>query len=198
MITARSGGGVYRYPVVTNRLLCASVLKGVSADTRSRGYLVNRTHAISSALAATAAAALGAGLAQAPAHASPARTGSAPAYVVLNCAGKAVTRPAAWTPYCADYGVYLSRMHWTRWSSHLASGFGTVSENDDYPDAAQGRIYTVPARVTLSGSTPVRNHPGADTYTQMTLVFPGQRPAVYKKVHGRWTATYPQRQTLGL
>jgi hypothetical protein len=31
----------------------------------------------------------------------------------------------------------------------------------------------------------------------MTLIFPGQRPAVYEKVNGKWTATYPETQTLG-
>ena len=158
---------------------------------------MNRTHVISSALAA-AAAVLGAGLAQAPAHASATRAGSAPSRVVLDCAGKAVTGPARWTPYCADYGVVLSNMRWTSWNSHLASGYGTVTEDDDYPDAAQGRVYTVPVLVTLWGSAPVRNHPGEDTYTKMTLTFPGRRPAVYQKVRGRWTATHPVTQTLGI
>jgi hypothetical protein len=31
----------------------------------------------------------------------------------------------------------------------------------------------------------------------MTLIFPSQRPAVYKKINGKWTATHPQTQTLG-
>lgn len=186
-----------RYSVVTNRSLYASVSKNVSVDITPQGTFVNRKYAISSALAATAAAALGAGLAQAPAHASATRAASAPEYVVLTCGGKAVTRPVAWTPYCADYGVNLSGMHWTSWNSHLASGYGTVAEDDNYPDHASGRIYTVPARVTLWGSAPVTSHPGEDTYTRMTLIFTGQRPAVYKKVHGRWTATYPATQTLG-
>ena len=117
---------------------------------------------------------------------------------MLNCAGKAVTKPANWTPYCADYGVYLSRMHWTGWNSHMASGYGTVSEDDNYPNHVEGKTYTVPALITLWGSMAVRNHPGERTYTEMTLIFPGQRPAVYKQINGKWTATYPVTQTLGV
>lgn len=157
---------------------------------------MNRKHAISSAFAAAATAALGLGLAQASAHA--AATVSSPKYVVLTCTGKAVTAPSTWTPYCADEGVVLGGMHWTSWTGHLASGYGTVIENDDYPTAAQGKIYKVPALVTLWGRAPARNHPGEDTYTQMTLIFPGQRPAVYRVVNGKWTATYPVTQTLGM
>lgn len=152
---------------------------------------MNLKQAVSSVFAA---AALGLGLAQAPAHAA---ASPAPKYVVLTCTGKAVTAPATWTPYCADEGVILSGMRWSSWNAHLASGYGTVSENDDFPDAAQGRIYRVPVLVTLWGSALARHHPGEDTYTQMTLIFPGPRPAVYRLVNGKWTATYPPAQTLG-
>jgi hypothetical protein len=159
---------------------------------------VNRNRSISTALAAIATAALGAGLAQAiPASATTTAAHSAPKYVVLNCSEKPVTQPANWTPYCADYGIILEKMHWTSWTSHLASGYGTISEDDDYPNHAEGKVYTVPGLVTLWGSTAARNHPGDDTYTEMTLIFPGQRPAVYEEINGKWIATYPQTQTLG-
>jgi hypothetical protein len=159
---------------------------------------MRRHHIISAGVAAVAAATLGAGLAQAlPANAAGTPAHSAAKYVVLNCAFKPVTKPAAWTPYCADYGLVLDHMHWTSWTSHLASGYGTVHENDNYPSHAAGKIYTVPVLVTLWGSAAVRNHPGDDTYTTMTLIFPGKRPAVYAKIKGKWTATYPVTQTLG-
>jgi hypothetical protein len=159
---------------------------------------LNRNRSISTALAAVATATLGAGLAQAmPADATTTPTRSAPEYVVLNCSERPVTQPANWTPSCADYGVVLENMHWTSWTSHLASGYGTVSENDNYPNHAEGKIYKVPVLVTLWGSATVRSHPGDDTYTEMTFIFPGQRPAVYERVNGKWTVTYPQTQTLG-
>jgi hypothetical protein len=159
---------------------------------------VNRNRSISTALAAIATAALGAGLAQAmPAGAITTPAHSAPKYVVLNCSEKPVAQPANWTPYCADYGIVLENMHWTSWTSHLASGYGTVYEDDNYPNHAEGKVYKVPGLVTLWGSAAVKSHPGDDTYTEMTFIFPGQRPAVYEEVNGKWTATYPRTQTLG-
>lgn len=157
---------------------------------------MNHKRIISTALAtASAAAVLGAGVAQAPANAA---TKAAPKYIVLTCAGKPTAGPASWTPYCADYGVYLSGMRWSSWNSHMASGYGTVAENDNYPSHAEGKISTVRALVTFWGSTSVRNHPGERTYTEMTMIFPGQRPAVYEMVNGKWTVTYPATQTLGI
>lgn len=159
---------------------------------------MRRHHIISAALGVVATAALGTGLAQAlPAKAGGAPASAAATYVVLNCASKPVTKPASWTPYCADYGVYFDHMHWTSWTSHLASGYGIVSEDDNYPDHAQGKTYTVPVLVTLWGSHVVRNHPGDDTYTTMTMIFPGKRPAVWVEVNGKWHATFPVTQTLG-
>lgn len=151
---------------------------------------------ISTGLAAVGAAAvLGTGLAQAPANAA---AKPAPKYIVLNCAGKPVSMPASWTPYCADLGVILTHMHWSNWDSHMASGYGTVSENDNYPSHAQGTVYTVPALVTLWGTRMVKNNSTERTYTDMTLIFPGKRPAVYTKVSGKWIVTYPATQTFGV
>jgi hypothetical protein len=156
---------------------------------------LNRNRSITAALAAAATVALGVGLAQAmPASAT---TTPTPKYVVLNCSEKPVTQPANWTPFCADYGTVLEDMHWTSWTSHLASGYGTVYEDDNYPSHVEGKVYKVPALVTLWGSVAIKSHPGDDSYTEMTLIFPDQRPAVYEKVNGKWTATYPQTQTWG-
>ena len=131
----------------------------------------------------------------ADAAAAPART--APKFVVTACNGREVTRPATFTQFCADYGVVIEHMHWTSWTSHLASGYGTVYEDDNYPSHAAGKIFTVPGVVTFWGSATVKGHPGDDTYTRMTFMFPGKRPAVYRSINGRWVATYPQTQTLG-
>lgn len=168
----------------------------MSGKDATDGDTMNRKRTISTGLAAAGAAAvIGGGLARAPASAA---AKPAPKYVVLNCSNQAVTRPASWTPYCADYGIVLSHMRWGNWDSHMASGYGTVSENDNYPSHAEGKTYTVPALVTLWGSRTVRNHPGERSYTEMTLVFPGQRPPVYKLSNGKWTVSYPVTQTLGV
>src|SRR6201997_197010 len=114
---------------------------------------MNRNRTISVVFAAITSAALGAGIAQAlPAAPASTAARSAPKYVGPNCNDKPVTKPASWTPYCADYGVVLKHMHWTSWTSHLASGYGTVYEDHNYPDHADGKVYKVPALVTLWGS----------------------------------------------
>jgi hypothetical protein len=136
------------------------------------------------------------GVSAAVAQALPADAAAASAQpVVINCSNQAVTRPANFTPYCADYGIVLKHMHWTSWNSHLASGYGTVVENDEYPSHAAGKIYTVPALVTFWGSAAAHGHPGDHTYTTMTLIFPGKRPAVHNFRTGH--ASYPVTQTIG-
>lgn len=150
---------------------------------------------ISTLTAMTAASGLATGLAVAmPASAA---TSSAPKYVVVGCNSKLLTEPANYTPYCADNGAGITSFHWTSWTSHLASGYGTFYEDDNYPNHAEGKVYRVPGIVTFWGSAKIKDHPGYDTYTEMTVIFPGQRPAVYQKVNGKWVATYPQTQTLG-
>jgi hypothetical protein len=185
-------------PMRYQPLLASRRLMGVSANARHCGDTMKhaRTFGIMSTIAAVAS--LGAGTAQTlPADAATAPLHAAARYVVIACDGKARTEPASWTFACADYGVVLYNMHWTSWTSHLASGYGTVYENDNYPSHADGKVYKVPAIVTLWGSARVAGHPRDRTYTEMTLIFPGKRPAVYEKINGKWVATYPQTQTWG-
>jgi hypothetical protein len=170
----------------------------MSANARHCEDIMKHARTISTLSAIATAAGLAAGLAQAlPADAATAQSHAAPKYVVIGCNGKQLTKPANYTPFCADNGAGLEHMHWTSWTSHLASGYGTVYENDNYPDHARGKIYTVSAIVTFWGSARVKGHPGDNTYTEMTFIFPGKRPAVYEKINGKWVATYPETQTLG-
>lgn len=141
---------------------------------------------------------LGAGILEVmPADAAPVKAGVAPTHVVLNCSQKPEVKPVDFTSACADNGFGVTNMHWTSWTSHLASGYGTVYENDNYPNHAEGRTYQVPALIMLWGSAPVKGHPAERTYTHMTAVYPGARPAVYvyQKAHGKFVATYRQTQT---
>lgn len=147
-------------------------------------------------LAVAVVAGLGAGILQVlPADAASAKAHVAPKYVVLNCNVKAEVRPGDFTSACADNGFGVVNMHWTSWTSHLASGYGTVYENDNYPNHAEGRIYQVPALIVLWGSAPVRGHPAERTYTEMTAIYPGARPALYVYNNDKSVATYPQTQT---
>ena len=152
-----------------------------------------------SALAAvTAVAGLGVAIVQVlPADAAPAKAAVGPRYVVLNCSQKPEVKPVNFTSACADNGFGVANMHWTSWTSHLASGYGTLYENDNYPNHAEGRVYRVPALIVLWGSAPVKGHPAERTYAQMTAIYPGPRPAVYvyQQAEGKPVATFPQTQT---
>ena len=148
--------------------------------------------------AVTAVAVLGAVIVQVlPAAAAPVEVHLAPRYVVLNCGQKPEVKPVEFTSACADNGFGVTNMRWASWTSHLASGYGTVYENDNYPSHAAGRTYRVPALIMLWGSAPVKGHPAERTYTEMTAIYPGARPAayVYEKADGKFVATYPQTQT---
>lgn len=115
--------------------------------------------------------------------------------IVLDCSGRPVTRPSTYSWTCADYGMGIQRMHWTSWTSHLASGYGTMWENDCTPNCAAGHIRHYAAIATFWGSARVNGHPAERRYTRLTLVFPGRRPPVYVRVNGKVRKTYPVTQT---
>jgi hypothetical protein len=130
-----------------------------------------------------------------PARGAPVKASVAPTYVVLSCSRKPEVKPRRFTSACADNGFGMTNMRWTSWTSHLASGYGTVYENDNHPNHAEGRIYQLSALVVLWGSAPVQGHSGEWTYTHMTAIYLRGRPAIYvKKVNGKFVATYPETQ----
>jgi hypothetical protein len=119
-------------------------------------------------------------------------------YVVLDCTGKPEVRPGTIVLACADAGLGLEHLHWTRWTSHGAVGRGTFWENLCIPNCAAGHIETMPAKVTLRGRADVQGHPGDRQFTRLTAVFPHKRPTVYKRRHGKIVATHPKSWTFGI
>jgi hypothetical protein len=118
-----------------------------------------------------------------------------PKFVVLNCNYKPEAKPKNYTLACADDGLGLENMHWTRWTSHGAAGHGTFYEALCNPICPDRRIEQMRVRVTLRGSATVKGHPGDRQYTKLTAVFPGKRPTVYKREHGKIVATHPRTWT---
>jgi len=92
-------------------------------------------------------------------------------------------------------GAGLQGLHWTSWTLRLASGYGTEYENDCRPDCVQGHIHYYPVLAVLWGSGSVPGHPAERRYTEVTLIYPGARPPVYKLVNDKLAATYPVTQT---
>jgi hypothetical protein len=102
--------------------------------------------------------------------------------VVFDCPGQPATvRPRTFIVTCADAGIQYDRLTWASWKAGRASGSGLLEVNDCTPYCAVGHFHAFPARVTLSGSATVRNHPGERAYTKMTVVLTGARP---KYAHG--------------
>jgi hypothetical protein len=116
-------------------------------------------------------------------------------FVVLGCSTRPEVKPGTIYLACADHGLGLNHLRWTRWTSHGAAGHGTFWENLCRPNCAEGHIEQIPARVTLGGSAAVKGHPGDRQYTRLTAVFPGKRPTVYKLEHGKLVATHPRSWT---
>ena len=120
---------------------------------------------------------------------------TAPKFVMLGCNNDAEVAPSD-ISNCGDGAVGLTRLHWTSWTSHLASGYGTYFLNDCTPTCVGGHFHTYPALVTLWGSAAVKGHPTERKYTEMTLIFTGKRPPNYQYVNGKEVVTHPVTLTL--
>jgi hypothetical protein len=118
----------------------------------------------------------------------------APKFVLLGCDNKAEVAPSG-ISNCGDGAVGLKDLHWTSWTSHQASGYGTYYLNDCTPTCVGGHFHLYPALVVLWGSAPVQGHPTERKYTEMTLIFTGKRPPFYHEVNGKQVVTYPVTQT---
>ena len=116
-----------------------------------------------------------------PAGAAPARPAPAHASVktvVLDCPGQpALVRPKTYILSCADGYIQLDKLSWTSWTSGLASATGTLVKNTCDPSCVAGHFRSYPVLVVFWGKSAVKNHPGLQTYTRMTLIYPGVRPS---------------------
>lgn len=120
---------------------------------------------------------------------------AAPKFVLLGCDNDAEVDPSS-ISNCGDGAAGLTGLHWTSWTSHLASGYGTYYLNDCTPACAGGHFHTYRALAVLWGSAAVKGHPSQRRYTQLTLVFTGTRPPFYQVVNGKTVVTHPVTLTL--
>jgi hypothetical protein len=118
-----------------------------------------------------------------------------PKFVLLGCDNDPEVAPSD-ISNCGDGAVGVTRLHWTSWTSHLASGYGTYFLNDCTPTCVGGHFHTYPALVALWGSAAVKGHPSERKYTEMTLIFTGARPPHYEVVNGKTVITHPVTLTL--
>jgi hypothetical protein len=146
-----------------------------------------------------AVCALGLGLASGSAGAAPARPAVqqiSVQMVVFDCPGHPapLVRPGTFIISCADDGVYLNHLHWTSWTSSIASAAGTLEMNTCTPSCVAGHFKAYPALVVFWGNIAVKNHPGEHSYTMMTEILTGTRPRYYDYQTHKWV-TEPVTQT---
>jgi hypothetical protein len=133
-----------------------------------------------SIISALAAGALTVGLigSASAAPARPAASKTSVQTVVLDCPGQpALVRPKTYILSCADGYVQLGKLSWTSWTPGLASATGALIKNTCTPSCVAGHGVSYPVLVVLWGKAAVKNHPGQQTYTHMTLIYPGSRPS---------------------
>jgi hypothetical protein len=189
-----------RYLFVVNRSHESAVFTRVQHVTK-HCEVTMKPGPITIASLTFASALLAGGLGAGLGLASPASAAVVPAaahgttFVVLDCNAKPEVKPGTIILTCADDGIGLKDLHWTRWTSHGAAGYGTFWENLCVPNCADGHIEQMPARVTLRGSAAVKGHRGDRQYTLLTAVFPHKRPTVYKLEHGKLVVTHPKSWT---
>ncbi|MEI6361376.1 MAG: hypothetical protein WCP95_04525 [Actinomycetes bacterium] len=115
--------------------------------------------------AAAAGVALG-GVALAPA--AGAATGDT---VVINCVGKGQVKPKEIVITCADAGVMVTKIKWSKWTNNEAKGTGTLVWNTCLPKTCvDGIVQNYKAKVTLGR---VASGPNISVFSGMTLTFTG-------------------------
>ncbi len=111
--------------------------------------------------------------------------------VVVNCFMKTQVRPGSYVLACADGNAYVGALKWTAWGSSSALASGTSNFNDCTPNCLSGHGHTFPALVVLWGAKPLPGHAGVRYFSQMTIIYTGNRS--YTAGGKRYTV--PQTQT---
>ena len=143
------------------------------------------TSAIIPALAASAVA-LGLAAGTGPATAATSHPTARPVTahtsqtVVFNCLKHAQVRPKSFVLTCADGNDYLTGLSWSSWTPTVATATGKQLVNDCVPYCARGKFHSYATMAIFWRAEPVAHHPGEKYFTQVTLLYPGARPPVYK------------------
>jgi len=132
----------------------ATIAVAACAPTATASGTASATTASATTASATTA--------QQPAAAVPA----ANVPVVADCAVHGQVRPGQYILACGDAGGYLSGLHWAAWGSSeaFADGTFTINNGDNFP-----------VLVDLWRAEPRPGHAGQRYFTELTLVFTGNR-----------------------
>jgi hypothetical protein len=116
--------------------------------------------------------------------------------VVVNCQQKTQVRPGSIILACADGNAYAGSLNWSAWGSSSALASGTYAFNDCTPNCLSGHGHKFAALVVLWGVRALPGHSGVRYFSEMTMVFTGNRSytADGKKYQLSQTMTLPLSQ----
>lgn len=90
---------------------------------------------------------------------------------LVNCVGKAEIKPKEIIVTCADAGVMVNKITWSKWTNNVAKGLGTLVWNTCLPKTCvDGIVQKYKVKVTLGR---VASAPNIPVFTGMTLTYPG-------------------------
>jgi hypothetical protein len=108
---------------------------------------------------------------------------SPPKVVVLDC-GTHATKPDALTIYCADFGVNVNHIKWTKWAQSGAIGTGQYSANNCTPNCASGKVISTNVKLTLNASKLIKSEYVMNTLNIATIT--GKPLPLLKKSSEKW------------
>jgi hypothetical protein len=127
---------------------------------------------LAQAIAGAASCAIIAGFVTVAASSASAAPQSRSRVVIVNCVGKAQVKPSQFVLTCADYGDYLTGMHWVSWKN-VAFGIGTEHIENCYPSCASttNKFYTYSVLLTLWRARSA--HGGSRYFSRLTEIRTG-------------------------
>ena len=132
--------------------------------------------------AATAAAAAALVVMPAVSASAVAPAAKAPLPGIVNCAGQLDVKPKEIVFTCADAGVMIMDISWTKWNQNTAKGTGTLVWNTCLPETCvDGIVQKYAVNITLP-KTGLATGPGAngkfvDVFSKVNVGFPKGGPA---------------------
>jgi hypothetical protein len=100
--------------------------------------------------------------------------GNPPRTYAINCLREQY-KPQAIVMTCADAGILVDRLKWSRWSRTTAMANGRFVWNDCKPSCVAGHLHFLPVKVTLSGPKrcPGRTH---EAFGRAAFTYPDGGP----------------------
>jgi hypothetical protein len=108
-------------------------------------------------------------------HSASRSTGTKNMTVMESCNHQALIRPGSYMIACGDGSEYLASLHWSTWTSTVATATGRFYLNGCTPSCAKGKWSTSDVLAVLWAAT--KTHSGQREFMRMTVIYTGKRPA---------------------